>query len=294
MKINTLYDEYLNYRAKEGNCLKTLDEHRRFLFGPINDAVGEKELSKINLLVRADLIEAGKRYGLYGSQRAVVYFRQLIHYTKMAGYKPPIDWYDIKVPSVPNKRVEYLAPDEMEKIRGCFDLNESAGLRTRTLIEFMLGTGLRIGEACSINIEHINPTTKEMWFVNVKTGEEETMILNDHVIEWINVYLKSRKDDCPALFVSGRSRLLPVSSRNYIRLKTKHLGLNKRIAHHVFRRTCGTYLLQANVDLQSVRDYLRHKSERTTLRYYIGVQKEKRRDIAEKTMGKFISRPVAV
>lgn len=293
MKIKDLFEEYLQYRAKEGNCLKTIDEHRRFLKGPINEALGERELSKASLMDRVELIEAGKKYGIYGSQRAVVYYRQLLQYAKIAGYKVPIDWRDLKVPKVPNKRVEYLDPTELERIRNCFDLTEESGLRTRALIEFMLGTGLRIGEACSINIEHINPETKEMWFVNIKTGEEETMILPDNVLEWLNLYLKSRKDDCPALFVSGRNRLLPVSSRNFIRSKTKHLGLNKRIAHHVFRRTCGTYLLQDKVDLQSVRDYLRHKSERTTLRYYIGVQKEMRRTIAEKVMGKFVSRPTA-
>lgn len=291
MKVKDLYEGYLIFRAKEGNCLKTLDEHRRFLFGPILKAVGDKEVKKLSLLDRADLIEAGTKYGIHGSQRSVVYFRQLLQYARLIGQKLDFDWRDIKVPRVPTKRVEYLSPNELEKIRRCFDLNDEAGLRTRALIEFMLGTGLRIGEACSVNIEHINPETKEMWFVNVKTGEEETLIINENVLEWLNLYIKNRKDDCPALFVSGRNRLLPVSSRNYIRLKTKHLALNKRIAHHVFRRTCCTYLLQDGIDIAATKDYMRHKSDRTTLRYYAGVSREKRRDIAQKTMGKFIEKP---
>src|SRR3990167_905703 len=294
MTIKELFEPYLAHRAKEGNCPKTIEEHRRFLYGPIDQAVGHLNVDRtLTMIVRADLMEAGQRYGIYGSQRTVVYFRQLMQYAKLLGLDIGLDWRDMKGPRVPNKRVEYLDPTELEKIRDCFDLSEDAALQTRTLIEFMLGTGLRIGEACSVNIEHINPETKEMWFINVKTGEEETMILNENIVDWLNLYIKSRKDDCPALFVSGRSRLLPVSSRNYIRSKTKHLALNKRIAHHVFRRTCGTYLLQDKVDLQSVRDYLRHKSERTTLRYYIGVQKEMRRSIAEKVMGKFVSRASA-
>jgi integrase len=291
-KVVDLFDEYLTHRAKEGNCRKTIDEHNRFLKGPITDAIGYKDLKDLSILDRADLIEAGKKYGIHGSQRAVVYFRQLMQYAKIAGYKINFDWRDVKVPKVPQKRVEYLDASELRRIRECFDLTEEAGLRTRALIEFMLGTGLRIGEACSINKEHINPDTKELWFVNVKTGEEETVILNDNVLEWLNLYLSKRKDDHPALFVSGRGRLLPVTSRNYIRTRTKHLGLNKRVAHHVFRRTCGTYLLQDKVDLQSVRDYLRHKSERTTLRYYIGVDKEMRRNIAQNVMGKFVVRPI--
>lgn len=306
IKIRDLYEDYLAFRAKEGNCMKTLNEHRRFLEGPINDALGFRNLSEITLMARADLIEAGKRYGIYGSQRAVVYFRQLLQYARIAGLNPPVDWRDFKTPKVPAKRVEYLSPAELQQIRECFPVNDRtdlAALRSRVLIEFMLGTGLRIGEACSVNVDHINFDTREMWFVNIKTKEEETLILNDNVIEWIKIYLtardaasmrKGRSDDCPALFLSGRARLMPCTSRNYIRKMTKHLSLNKRVAHHVFRRTCGTYLLQEGTDIKAVQDYLRHKSERTTLRYYIGTQKENRRDIAGRVIGKFVTAPASL
>lgn len=303
MKIKDLYEDFLEYRAKEGNCLKTLTEQRRFLDGPIYNAVGERKLKDTSLLWRADLIEAGTRYGIYGSQRTVVYFRQLLQYARIAGYDVPVDWRDFKTPKVPAKKVVYLAPEELEMVRACFPINKLEGLRTRCLIEFLLGTGLRIGEACSVNIDHINFTTKELWFVNIKTKEEETMYLNDNVIEWILAYLKAReldavkrgrKDECPALFLSGRERMLPQSSKGYIREKTKHLTLNKKIAHHIFRRTCCTYLLQDKVDIKAVQSYLRHKSERTTLRYYAGVRMDSNKEVARKIMGKYVSRPELV
>lgn len=297
MKISELFEKHLEFRAKEGNCTKTIDEHRRFLYGPIQAAVGDKELGSINMLVRADLIEAGKRYGIYGSQRAVVYFRQLLQYAKMAGLNPPVDWRDINVPAVPQKRVEYLSPDELNRVRACFDLKDEAGLRTRTLLELMLGTGLRIGEACSLNISDIrpnqyDPSQYEIRVINCKTDEEEIVPLNQNVMNWINLYLETRHDDLPCLFVSGRARLIPCTSRNFIRSKTKHLNLGKRIAHHIFRKTCATYLLEEKVEIQAVRDYLRHKSERTTLRYYSAVKKNRNREVAREIMQKFILDPM--
>ncbi len=306
MRVKDLYEGYLEMRAKEGKTLKTINEDKRFLFGAILQSVGDRDLNSLNLVMRGDLMQAGQKHGIYGSQRTVVCFRQLMQYAKMLGLKIPFDWRDIKTPRVPQKRVEYLSPDEMERIRECFPVNgrrDMPKLRSRALIEFMLGTGLRIGEACSVNIKDINWDSKEMRFMNIKTKEEETMNLNDNVIGWLKMYLlererdaflKGREDDCPALFTSGRARLLPGTSRGFIRLKTKKLGLNKRIAHHVFRRTCGTYLLQDGTNIKSVQDYLRHKSERTTLRYYIGLEKENRREVATKAIGKFVLAPTSM
>lgn len=279
MKIKELFDEYLEYRVKEGNCLKTIKEISRFLGQPIYIAVGEIELEDLKYIHTASVKDAGTRYGIYGAQRAVVYFKQLLDYASKAGYKVPFNYHEIKIPKVPDKRVEYLTTDEIEQIRACFPLTTQAGLRTRALMEFLLDTGLRIGEAIALNRSDVNLDLKEIQILNIKTKEWGSVFINDDVsVKWLKMYLESRTDDNPALFVSGRNRMLSVSSRNYIRQATKHLSFSKRICHHVFRRTLGTTLAQEGVDLKTVKDILRHKSERTTLRYYIGSDKERSRE----------------
>lgn len=279
MKTDTVlrdyFEEYLTFRAQEGNVSKTLLEHRRFLEGPLEKAVGGKRVDDLRIIDRAALIEAGKPYGIYGSQRAVVTFRQLCRFLHQRGTRLQFDWRDIETPNVPNKMVDYLTSDELEKIRHAFDPNTSAGLRTRALIEFLLDTGMRIGEACSVNRDEVNFDTHEIRIKNCKTHEDNVVYFTDRSAEWIKTYLSARKDNHPALFITGRSRMLALTSRNYIRAKTKNLGIRKKIGHHVFRKTCGTYLLQNQVDIKSVQTLLRHKSERTTLRYYIGIDKEK-------------------
>lgn len=274
MKTQDLFDGYFNYRAGEGNSLKTLQEHRRFLFGPVLDALKDRELEKLNLTVRAELMDAGKPYGFYGSQRTVVYFRQLLQYAQMIGIKMNFHWRDLKVPHVPeNRRVEYLTPEELNKIRSCFDLTDSAGLRTRVMMELMLDLGLRIGEICSLNMADLNMYTGLLKFKNCKTKDMEEMKLNDNALEWIKAYLKTRTDDLPCMFVSGRGRLLPVTSRNFMHQKTNHLNLGKRIAHHIFRKTCGTNLLN-ETDIKAVQTHLRHKDPKTTMKHYIGINRE--------------------
>ncbi|OHA16860.1 MAG: hypothetical protein A3C79_00845 [Candidatus Taylorbacteria bacterium RIFCSPHIGHO2_02_FULL_45_28] len=273
--LRDYFEEYLTFRAQEGNVSKTLVEHRRFLEGPLETAVGHKKVEDLRIIDRAALIEAGKPYGIYGSQRAVVTFRQLCRFLNQRGTKLPFDWRDIETPKVPSKMVDYLTSDEIEKIRNAFNPNSMPGLRTRSLIEFLLDTGMRIGEACSVNRDDVNFDTHEIRIKNCKTHEDNVVYFTDRSAEWIKMYLGARRDKHPALFLSGRDRMLPLTSRNYIRAKTKNLGIKKKIGHHVFRKTCGTYLLQNQVDIKSVQTLLRHKSERTTLRYYIGIDKEK-------------------
>lgn len=273
--LRDYFDEYLTFRAQEGNVAKTLTEHRRFLEGPLETAVGGKRIEDLRIIDRAALIEAGKPYGIFGSQRAVVTFRQLCRFLHQRGMRLPFDWRDIQTPKVPGKMVDYLTADEIERIRRAFDPNTRAGLRTRCLIELLLDTGMRIGEACSVNRDDVNFDTHEIRIKNCKTHEDNVVYFTERSGEWMRMYMSTRRDADPALFITGRARMLPLASRNYIRSKTKDLGIKKKIGHHVFRKTCGTYLLQNQVDIKSVQTLLRHKSERTTLRYYIGIDKEK-------------------
>ncbi|MFA6459537.1 MAG: site-specific integrase [Candidatus Paceibacterota bacterium] len=273
--LRDYFEEYLTFRAQEGSVSKTLLEHKRFLYGPLDASVGYKKVEDLRLIDRAALIEAGKPHGIFGSQRAVVTFRQLCRFLNQRGMRLPFDWQEIKTPHVPSKMVDYLTSEEIEKIRHAFDTNSMAGLRTRCLIELLLDTGMRIGEACSVNREDVNFERHEIRIKNCKTHEDNVVYFTDRSAEWVKLYLAARHDNNPALFITGRDRMLPLTSRNYIRAKTKELGIKKKIGHHVFRKTCGTYMLQHQIDIKSVQNLLRHKSERTTLRYYIGVDKER-------------------
>jgi site-specific recombinase XerD len=57
------------------------------------------------------------------------------------------------------------------------------------------------------------------------------------------------------------------------------LGIKKQITHHIFRKTFVTHLLQRKADIMAVKDLARHRSERTTLQNYAGVDKERSKAI---------------
>ncbi|GAI71089.1 unnamed protein product, partial [marine sediment metagenome] len=84
----------------------------------------------------------------------------------------PFDWRDIEVPRMPDKPVEWLPENELKRILNSFNLNTITGLRTRTLLETLYSTGMRIGEALSLDVKDIDFQEKEV-MVKGKGGQIE-------------------------------------------------------------------------------------------------------------------------
>lgn len=297
MKIKELFEDYLKYytitggRTNTGNCDKTLYEKKRFIYGPIHSAVGDREVTSINEYDFAAVSKAGEKHGTHGSQRSFLYFKQLLKFARRLGYKTDIDLNDLRVPHVAEKDLEYLTPEELTKVRAAFDLNDIAGLRSRALMEFLMGTALRISEACSIDIKDINWDTGEFRFVNCKSKKEERMICPAGAMLWLQTYMGARKDGLPHLFVSGRGRLLPSTSKGYMNKVVKPLGIQKTVCHHVYRKTCASYLL-LETDIKAVQNFLRHTNPEVTLRHYTALTKTQSRENTSLLTNKYVSVPV--
>lgn len=287
MRIKEKYQEYLDYLQRKGLNEKTIKKHRRYLFGALSHSVEKIRLKDLKLTDTAKIIEAGSKHGKCGAQDAIVVFRMYLKFLRESGLEPPFDWRDVEVPNVPAPLVEYLTPEEIEKTRKAIPLETLAGLRTRTLFETLLHTGLRITEAISLNREDVDWQRREAKVLNVKTKEWGMVFFNPGTLAWLKRYLKVRKDELSALFISGRGRLMAVSARNYLCKIAKKIGIKKHLCHHICRRTFATKLIFENVDIKSVQTLLRHKSERTTLRYYIGVDEERMKKLHQKAMKNF-------
>lgn len=163
------------------------------------------------------------------------------------------------------------------------DLTIPSGLRTRALLEVLYATGTRIGEALSLDREDVDWKNKEAIIVNVKSKQPEKIFFTDRSFYWLSRYLASRDDKNPALFVSNGTRLGREVSRSRMRRQfekiEQSIGIKKRITHHIFRKTFVTHLLQRKADIMAVKDLARHRSERTTLKNYAGVDKERSKAI---------------
>lgn len=286
MKIKESFEKYLAYLEERGMSPKTVREHQRLLVGSLAHSISEYELSDLRMTDVAKVMAAGRVHGNYGPQRSVVVLRRLLKFIRESGTPIPFDWHELEVPKVPQKPNEYLTPEELERVLGSLDITNQAGLRTRALLEVLYATGMRIAEAISLNKADIDWENKEAVVKNAKTKDMEKIYFTDRCLLWIKKYVETRKDDLPAVFVSGRGRLLSVTSRNYVRTHLQNLGIRKHIKHHLFRKTFATHLIQGGADITAVGDLCRHRSPRTTLRYYAAINKERSKEIHQKLLNK--------
>ena len=279
MRIQETIPLYLQWLEKRGLKEHTIREHKRFLFGAISrSSVIDKDVNQLSLVDIAELIEKGKEYGFYGSQRVICIFRQLLKFLKEKEIKTSLDWRDIKVPKIPAREQPVLEEDEFENLMMSFPIShKNTGARKmalcmRVLCEVLFATGMRISEALALKREQIEEIEKKKELtIQGKGGDERKVFFNKRAIHWLKEYLKQRNDNSSAMFVNAYGEPLKyTTAKSYILRFRKKLGLiEKKVKFHTFRRTLGTYLFDKGANLKDVQVVLGHKSERTTLRCYI-------------------------
>ena len=164
------------------------------------------------------------------------------------------------------KKERELHEDELEKLaNGC------KNVRDRALIEFMYATAARVSEVAAININDVNFQEKSV-LLHGKGGKDRTSFFTDKASYYLREYLKTRKDDNEALFVSLKNPKNRVT-KNSIEQMVRTLGKKTELAKihpHRFRVTRITILVNRGMALQDVQEIAGHADINTTQMYYRG------------------------
>jgi integrase/recombinase XerC len=170
-----------------------------------------------------------------------------------------------------------------ERIRQMMELPDTEtfkGVRDRAVLEFLYGTGVRLGEMLPLDIRDFLPLGEIIRVIGkgnkervVPIGGEAKRCLLAHWTERfspgneIGGQQLSRYGDQPAFSTDGKRR---VSARTVQRIAEKYL---KRVASisatspHTLRHAFATHLLDNGADLRSVQELLGHESLSTTQIY---------------------------
>lgn len=289
MKLHEFFNGLINFKRDDEACnIKTLKEYRRIMDTVLLPSIGDIELEELRELDVTKIKVEGRKHGEFGEQRGIVAFRQLLKYIRKSGFIPPINWFEIKVPIPPDKEVDWLTPEEWEKVRNAFNLNWIVGIRDRALVEVLWATGMRIGEALSLNRNDIDWDAKEAWIVGGKKPYKKRKVyFTEDSFYWIRQYFLMRNENFDPLFVSlTGQRATPCAVRRTIQEAMKRAGIKKRIHPHIFRSTHATNLLEGGANIKAVQYLLGHESERTTLRHYAAINKSHAKGEHERILDK--------
>ncbi len=162
------------------------------------------------------------------------------------------------------KVVKETYSDEMiELIR-----QNAASHRDLTIIDFLISTGVRVGELVKLNIIDLNLEAKECVVVG-KGNKQRKVYFDARTKIEIKQYLDSRDDDSKALFVSlskPHDRLQISGVETVLKKIGKKVGLG-RVHPHKFRRTLATKAIDKGMPIEQVQKMLGHAKIDTTLEY---------------------------
>lgn len=199
----------------------------------------------------------------------------------------------IEIGKTPQRTVEFLEADEINRLLASADKETVRGLRDRAILELLFSAGVRVSELTQLNRKSVSSASNE-FSVKGKGGKYRIVFLSPDAKKAIFSYLKKRTDIDPALFVripkssAPQINELRLTSRSIQRI-VKHYaakaGIVKNVHPHTLRHSFATDLLMNGADIRSVQSMLGHSSI-TTTQVYTHITNKHLREIHQRFHGK--------
>lgn len=176
---------------------------------------------------------------------------------------------NIKSPKKQQNIPKALSFSEVMYAINNLSLEESwVGIRDKSLLMLIYGTGMRISEALSITKKHIDG---EYIVIKGKGSKERMIPWITEARSLVQKYLESMPFDIAndePIFRGEKGGILSsaVYSRRLINLR-RSLGLPEHMSAHSFRHSYATHLLENGADLRSIQELLGHSDLTSTQRY---------------------------
>ncbi len=177
----------------------------------------------------------------------------------------------VRTPSGTGRLPKVLTKEQLNALLTCSnpDVPEWKSSRDTALIELLYGSGLRVSEVCSIDIDSINERNNTVVVMGKGSKQrqipvsEPSVLAVKHWLKFRNEVVSNLNLNSAAIFLNARGqRLAPRDVRRIIderALTPTH--------PHALRHTYATHLLDNGADLRAVQELLGHSDVATTQRY---------------------------
>jgi integrase/recombinase XerC/integrase/recombinase XerD len=157
--------------------------------------------------------------------------------------------------------------------------------RNLALIDVLISTGIRIGEASTISLDDIIESEKTLLIHGKGRKQRLIYISCDETWNNLNNWLSIRKEmniSTDKLFVNRSGNKLGIHGIEYIYKQFKeHAAINSSSTPHYLRHTFATNLLSNGADLRSVQELLGHSSVAIT-EIYTEITTQRKKEILDK------------
>lgn len=153
------------------------------------------------------------------------------------------------------------------------DTGTPQGLRDRAMLELMYGSGLRISELCSLEIQAVDADAA-LVRVTGKGSKDRIVPVGETALVALRAYLQAgrprlvRPRTGSALFLSARG--VAISRKTFwlgVKQAARRAGVTVPVKPHLLRHAFATHLLAGGADLRSIQEMLGHADIATTQVY---------------------------
>lgn len=166
-----------------------------------------------------------------------------------------------------------LTESDVDALLAAPDVDERLGLRDRTMLELLYGSGLRISELVGLELEQLSLRAGLIRVIG-KGDKERLVPLSDPSLNWLARYIKQSRPlllgqhNPSTLFLSQRGEQMTRQTFwHRIRHWAQVAGIDKPLSPHVLRHAFATHLLNHGADLRAVQMLLGHANLSTTQIY---------------------------
>ncbi|MDH5677730.1 MAG: tyrosine-type recombinase/integrase [Nitrospinota bacterium] len=141
-------------------------------------------------------------------------------------------------------------------------------IRNQLIIMMLYRHGLRESELINITMDNLILDQSKIKINRIKGGVSNVHPMEGDELRLMKRYLRERDSSLKWLFLSEQKTQMHRNSIAYIVKSCVNLAkLDKNISPHMLRHGCGYHLVNKNVNLRVIQDYLGHKDIKNTARY---------------------------
>lgn len=183
----------------------------------------------------------------------------------------------IRAKSVPHKVMDTLESREVQAIFTGITANTVHNARDLALLSLLYNTGARVQELVDLDVDDLRLEAPCHVRLTGKGRKERIVPIHKETAENLNRYFDMRKNDgasSKTVFLNekgfrltrfGVSHIIKERIAYAVRHESSLRG--RKITPHTFRHTTALHLIQSNVDISVVKEWLGHASIKTTSLY---------------------------
>ncbi len=183
-----------------------------------------------------------------------------LFYSTIQGSKMNLD--KLQRPFSESKLPDVFSKEEVQDI-----IKATNNIKHKALLSFIYSCGMRIGEALSMELKHLDKDRKLIKIVQAKGKKDRYVPYSDKLRSLLRTYYEQFKPKKYLFEGQYEGQYSERSAAKVLQNAIKKCGIKKNATLHTLRHSFATHLLEAGTDIRYIQELLGHNSPKTTMIY---------------------------